>query len=341
MIPPEAVCEAGKSAIMTVAGGKILGNVDNTPYDDVFRTLVNDLPRVTLKLINEMFSLSLSEKYSGNEKVEQLLNESFLEQQDGEQNKRITDTRIRVYGHDIKQYHIECQSTPDGSITVRMFEYDSQIALQESTRSTQQLVVNYPNSGILFLRWTDETPDSILVTINTPGGTVSYSIPSLKIGDYTVEDVIKKELYFLIPFYLFNYEKLIKRESNTKTRGKNKAGLENIKRDYIRIKEYLVESCYNGLIDEYEMLTIRDMVKKVLNNLSKKAESVKKEVTDIMGGKILEYEAKTILNKGKAEGKAEEHDSMKKNIRHNLRKMHADWDDARLDLEVENLIKAF
>lgn len=71
--------------------------------------------------------------------------------------------------------------------------------------------------------------------------------------------------------------------------------------------------------------------------IAKKAESVKKEVTDIMGGKILEYEAKTILNKGKAE----EHDSMKKNIRHNLRKMHADWDDARLDLEVENLIKAF
>lgn len=59
-----------------------------------------------------------------------------------------------------------------------------------------------------------------------------------------------------------------------------------------------------------------------------------------MGGKALEYEAKTILNKGRAEGKAEEHNSMKKTIRRNLQVMHPDWDDKRLDHEVETLIKA-
>ena len=48
--------------------------IDDTPYDDVFRTMVTDLPRITLKLINEMFASSLSVKYSGDEKVEQLSN---------------------------------------------------------------------------------------------------------------------------------------------------------------------------------------------------------------------------------------------------------------------------
>lgn len=31
-----------------------------------------------------------------------------------------------------KKYHIECQSTTDGSMLVRFFEYDSQIALDDA-----------------------------------------------------------------------------------------------------------------------------------------------------------------------------------------------------------------
>ena len=50
-----------------------MGKNDNTPYDDVFKTMVTDLPRITLKLINEMFRDTMSEKYTGNEPVEQLL----------------------------------------------------------------------------------------------------------------------------------------------------------------------------------------------------------------------------------------------------------------------------
>lgn len=126
-----------------------MGNHSSTPYDDVFRTMVNDLPRITLKLINEMFKSTLPVKYTGNEEVVQLANEQFLPQQDGDggQEKRITDSRIRVIsenGQDIRNYHIECQSVPDGSIIVRMFEYDSQIALQDSEHSAEELSVSFP-----------------------------------------------------------------------------------------------------------------------------------------------------------------------------------------------------
>ena len=176
-----------------------MNTISNTPYDDVFRTMVTDLPRITLKLINEMFRDMLPEKYSGNEKVEQLANEQFLEQQDGIQDKRITDSRIKVTGKGVRQFHMECQSTPDGSIVIRLFEYDSQIALQDSVFTTRELIVNYPHSGILYLRWTDETPGKLRITINTPGGSVGYEVPVMKIADYSVEDVISKDLYFLIP----------------------------------------------------------------------------------------------------------------------------------------------
>ncbi len=59
-----------------------------------------------------------------------------------------------------------------------------------------------------------------------------------------------------------------------------------------------------------EKRAILDLSKKVLNKLSGRSDMIKKEVEAIMGGKILDYEAKDILNQGislgKAEGKAEE-----------------------------------
>ena len=47
---------------------------------------------------------------------------------------------------------------------------------------------------------------------------------------------------------------------------------------------------------------ILDLSKKVLDNLSKGSKKVKEEVESIMGGKILDYEAKDILNQGISQG---------------------------------------
>ena len=48
------------------------------------------------------------------------------------------------------------------------------------------------------------------------------------------------------------------------------------------------------------------MSKKVLEALAAKYANVPKGVQKIMGGQILDYEAKDILNQGRAEGRAEE-----------------------------------
>lgn len=44
---------------------------------------------------------------------------------------------------------------------------------------------------------------------------------------------------------------------------------------------------------------IVEMSNKVVNHLAQKYDNVKEGVTSIMGGKVLEYEAKQILNEGK------------------------------------------
>ena len=53
--------------------------LSNTPYDDVFRTLLNDCSPLILPLINEVFG----EHYTGREKIVFSPNEHFLNRQDG------------------------------------------------------------------------------------------------------------------------------------------------------------------------------------------------------------------------------------------------------------------
>lgn len=65
--------------------------------------------------------------------------------------------------------------------------------------------------------------------------------------------------------------------------------------------------------------------------------SHKAEVIDMC---ITEYNEAKTMELFKAEGKAEEHDMLVNNIKNNLRTVHPDWDDARLDAEVEALVKA-
>ena len=60
----------------------------NTPYDDVFRTLVNDCRSLLIPYVNEMFG----ENYTGDEEIRFNPNEQFMVQQDGKEDKRVTDT---------------------------------------------------------------------------------------------------------------------------------------------------------------------------------------------------------------------------------------------------------
>ena len=76
-----------------------------------------------------------------------------------------------------------------------------------------------------------------------------------------------------------------------------------LKREYQSISERLEQLLKQGEIDEYTKCTILDMSQKVLEHIAAKFDNVKKGVKSVMGGQILEYEAKTILNIGRSEGR--------------------------------------
>jgi len=144
------------------------------------------------------------------------------------------------------------------------------------------------------------------VKMITPGGSVSYDVKVMKSQQYTLDEIFEKDLLFLIPFYIFTHEK------NFQEFDENQAKLESLKEEYKVIVSELEKRQQQGLVNVYTKNTIIEMSNKVLENIAAKYENVRKRVRSVMGGQILEYETKNILNKGIAIG--EERGELKKSV---------------------------
>ena len=262
-----------------------MGNI----YDGAFRTILNDCRKLIIPVINEIFR----EEYTGEEKIEFFPNEHFLDQQDAADKERITDTNFRVIGRITKKYHLECESSlPDGKITIRLFEYDAQIALDEGEVTEETLTVTFPNTAVLYLRNYKKTPDKMKYVIVTPGGTVKYDIPLMKVQNYTLDDIFEKRLLLLIPFYIFSHEK------NFPEYNSNEQKLAKLKSEYGYILERLDELEQQGVIGAFDKRTIIELSGNVVKEIAQKYENVQKGVGDMMSGALIETEARKILNQG-------------------------------------------
>ena len=147
-------------------GGDMLLN--NTIFDDVFRTLCEKNPKLLVPLINEIFHTD----YSMNEEITLLSGEHHSLD---DLKEVITDSAIKIRDH---IYHIECQSNPDGSILIRMIEYDFHIALEHAVKKDDTYEIDFPDSAVLYLRHTKNTPDRLFMKINFPNGEhVKYELP--------------------------------------------------------------------------------------------------------------------------------------------------------------------
>lgn len=125
---------------------------------------------------------------------------------------------------------------------------------------------------------------------------MEYDIMVMKLQQYTIADIFDKNLLLLLPFYIFSHERHFEEYE------RNETELGILKGEYEQIKDRLEALLNQGSISEYMRCTIIDMSNKVLEHIAKKYDAVRKGVKSVMGGKVLEYEAKTIRNEGLKEG---------------------------------------
>ena len=146
--------------------------MNNTIFDDVFRTMIEKMPYLAVPLINEVFHTS----YPEDVKITQLRNEHQQEdvkitqlrnehqQEDGE---IITDSCLLIGK---KMYHIECQSTDDTTMVIRMIEYDFAIGIEHAEKQGRRYRIEFPKSCVLFLRSSGNTSDYLEADVVFPDG---------------------------------------------------------------------------------------------------------------------------------------------------------------------------
>ncbi len=269
-----------------------MGNI----YDGAFRTILNDCRKLIIPVINEIFD----EHYTGEEEIRFFPNEHFLDQQDAADKERITDTNFQIIGRIVKKYHLECESSlPDGKITIRLFEYDAQIALDEGEVTEETLTVIFPNTAVMYLRAYKKTPDKMKYVIVTPGGTVQYDVPIMKVQSYSLDEIFEKRLLMLIPFYIFSHEKSFSEYNN------NEQKLEELKAEYRIILERLDDLEKQGIIGAFDKRTIIELSSDVIREIARKYENVQKGIGAMMRGPLIQTEARTILNRGISQGISE------------------------------------
>ena len=116
---------------------------------------------------------------------------------------------------------------------------------------------------------------------------------------YSLDDIFEKGLLMLIPFYIFSHEK------NFPEYNSNGQKLAELKAEYQKILKRLDELEQQGVIGAFDKRTIIELSNDVLKEIAQKYENVQKGVGDIMGGALIETEARRILKKGMNEANKE------------------------------------
>ena len=263
---------------------------DNTVYDSVFKTTVQKAPDLVIPFINEAFGRD----YPADEQIMQ-----FNSEHDNATGTTVADSVFRLRD---KLYHIECQSTPDSNMVVRMIEYGFAIALEETLRAGEPYEMDFPESCVLFLRHNEKTPDVLEMKVNVPGGeSFVYCSRVVKAQNYTSEELFAKRLFLLLPYYLMRYEK----------------SLADIAQDGVRTAELVAECaqirrCLElATLEKGDALLYEELVEliiKVSDYMLRAYDALRKEVRAAMGGEVFELmheRAERLHLEGIEQGKAE------------------------------------
>ena len=264
-------------------------------YDNVLATIVIKIPELVIPFVNEIFN----ENFTDNARVI-IKNSKHVFNPGGRSlSRRETDAFLELSELLIQKfYHFECETWFDENIILRVAEYDSTLAFENIQKTDSGVLLEYPNSAIIFLRPNNSIPKYMTITHRGPGGEeMSYKVPTVQIRDYTVDDIFEKKLLILLPFYLFIFANQFRRIENDET------GIQKIVEVLIDISRRLDDLHRKNEIGEYQKKLILELMQRVSEKLTLKFRNIKEGVDSVMRGEVIRTQADEILEQGEKKGK--------------------------------------
>lgn len=253
---------------------------NSTIFDDVFQTIKEKMPELTIPLINEVFGTD----YPADTVIVQGKNEHHTAN-----GKIITDSYLII---GTCRYHLECQSTEDNTMVLRMIEYDFAIGLEYAQKEDGKYRIHLPHSCVLYLRGDNPSPSQNLELVLPDGRSIEYRVPVIRMEWYSIEKILQKHLTMLLPFYVMRYENAKLEDGQLCKR---------LFEEYELIQRYLEET-YLQKGQEKAFRDVMELINRITNYIFSKTENVRKELGEIMGGQVLELESDRLIKKGEQIG---------------------------------------
>lgn len=271
----------------------------STPFDDTFRTEIVRMKEWLIPLINEAYGTAIDEDaevvlHENEQMILTSIDADDLEQQGIP--RKITDTTVTIGNC---SYHLECQSGEDGTILIRIVEYDLYIAVRtaEYDEESEGVIVEIPQSVIVFLRRSRDS-SKMRVTYRCGSQEMSVDIPTISAQKYSLKEMFEKRLFFLIPYYFMRYEDIFNKGIGLED--------EQIRMDIELLCQRLYDLCQTGKIPEVYVRDLMELTQTVLKQITQKlSEEERERIVKMMGGRVLEMSSDKILEEGRQEGRQE------------------------------------
>lgn len=241
---------------------------NGTIFDDVLRTIQERYPRLLIPLVNEVFHMDYPKD---------VLVTRLPEEYQKIVSKVIADS-CSVIGRHV--YHLECQSTSDGTMILRMFEYDFVVGMSRVRKENGEYVLRFPRSCIIYLRGEGNKLSKESMKIEFQDGTtVSFHVPTVCVKEYGLDEIFEKGLLIYLPYYVMRYEKSLGQIEKDEERK------QALKEEYEKIMERLSMELADDSVLLQDMIRL---MRRVWDYVLRRNGELKEEVGSVMGGKVLE-----------------------------------------------------
>ncbi len=258
-------------------------------WDEFMKKMVHEAPNLLLYLINEVHGkfyppdtplLPLATEYSVQDPKTKALSSIY------------SDITVIVDSHDI--YHFECQIDLDGTMIMRMFEYDVHLALSYASIENSHMELQFPRSSVLYLEDAKNVPDELTCTMRLPNGTnCIYQVPTIKVQSYTLDVIKEKHLSILIPYLPLRYRKMIVHKKISKENA-----LKELTSLFMNLILLLKEEVASGFLSANNCILLQSLLQKSFIRVTQSNPALQEEVR-AMTEPILELEVDEILHKYK------------------------------------------
>ena len=254
-------------------------------YDLILKRVLELSPSAVVGFINglydESFQINNSEViYTATESVSDDLGYTFSD-------KMLT---IRS-GDAFRRFHIEAEITSnDDEIVLRVFDYGYMDALRNRKIKDGVITLSFPQPKIIYLEHWSTAPDEVTLELDFWGqGTSTYTVPTMKFLDYSIEELEKRNMVILLPLYLLKLRRKIENAKKNGTAGQYTEELKALLKN--DILETLTKSANAKKITHRDTHTLLSLLGRLYNHLYG-------EVKEFQDGKVKDMIDERLLLEG-------------------------------------------